>query len=401
MRKLLLSLALVVAFSVHAHVSAADWPNFLGPSYDVTSPETGINTEWDKRPPKMLWKVPMGDRGYAGPAVAKGKLFIIDRKGSNDVVRAINIETGEDVWRFSYPDPARYNYGFAQSTPTVDGDKLYTMSRRGMLHCLTAKDGKKVWAVNIIKRFSGKMARWEMAISPRIDGDRIVVCPGGRNATVAVLDKKTGKTIWKGGGNDRPGYATPVVATIEGKKQYVLLTSVSVIGVDAASGKLLWTYPWRVKYDVNATTPIISGDEVLVSSSYKKGSALLRLKDNRPTVVWQNKTMQSHFNTPILRNGRIYGSTSTGRMVCLDWKTGKTLWQTRGFERGGVVGVAGTIIALDGKRGGITMFKLADDRCTQLGRMKGLGGQSWTAPIVADGKLIVRNKKQLACYSLK
>ena len=400
MQKILKTAVLAAAFCVFGSALAADWPQFRGPNADGISPETGISKDWKDNPPGVLHKVTMGDGGYAGPAVADGRIFIIDHEGADDVVRAIDIETGENVWTFKYADAAQNNYGFARSTPTIDGDRIYTLSRLGVLHCLST-GGEKVWDVNITKRFGGKHPNWQMAMSPVIDGDKVIVVPGGPDAAVAALDKTTGKTIWKGGGSDKPGYATPVVATIGGTKQYVIFTAFKLMGVDAEDGKALWEFPWRTGHDVNASTPIVSGDEIFITSNYGRGCALVKIKDGKAEAVWENKAMASHFSTPVLSDGYIYGSTTAGHLACIEWETGEVAWKVPGFERGGVVAVDGALIAVDGASGEVVMFELASEESRELGRMKPLGGQSWTAPIVADGKLIVRNKAELAWIKLK
>ena len=401
MRRLLTGLVGVALAIGSGPGLASDWPCFLGPNKNGSSPETGINKDWKARPPKLLWKTPMGDRGYAGPSVADGKVLIIDHKGADDVVRAVDIKTGKDVWTFSYPDARGHNYGFSRATPTVDENRVYTLSREGNLHCLKLGDGAKVWAVSLVRRFAGRLPQWRLATSPLIDGDKLIVVPGGRDACVAALDKMSGKTIWKGGGSDKPGYATPVAATLDGKKQYVVFAARNLIGVDAANGRLLWKYPWRTSYDVNAATPIVSGRGVFITSGYRHGCALLKLTGGQPKRVWENKAIQSHFSSPIAHRGYIYGTSDPGRLVCLDARTGKTQWTQRGFQKGGLVALDGVLIVVDGARGSITMCRLSPQRYQELGRITGLGGQSWTAPIVADGKLIVRNKSALACYNLK
>ncbi|MCX7886502.1 MAG: PQQ-binding-like beta-propeller repeat protein, partial [Verrucomicrobiae bacterium] len=216
---------------------AADWPNFLGPTRNSLSPETGLNKNWSTYPPRELWRVPMNDDGYAGPSVANGKVFIVDHRGDKDVVRALDLRTGKDVWTYSYNDRAKPNYGFARATPTVEGGKVYTVSRFGWVHCLDEKTGSLIWRKDVVAQFKGIIPRWEMAWSAVVDGDKLIVVPGGDGAAVAALDKNTGATVWKGGGSDKPGYATPVVATLHGVKQYVVFTAFHLIGVDAASGK--------------------------------------------------------------------------------------------------------------------------------------------------------------------
>ncbi len=399
MRALVGVMALCV-FSLSAVRS--DWPNFLGPNRDGISPETGINKNWKAKEPKILWKTPMGDNGYAGPSVAGGKVFIIDHKGSDDIVRAIDLQTGQDVWTFSYPDMSRHNYGFSHATPTVDGGHVYTMSGLGKLHCLTAADGKKVWVRDIVRELGGKVPEWQVAASPVIDGDRIIVLPGGHGACVAALDKKTGQTIWKGGGDDAASYATPVVATLGGRKQYIVFSAGGLLGVDPADGKLLWRFPWKTSYDVNAATPIVvSDDTIFVTSGYGRGCALVKVAGGRAEAVWENKAMQSHFSTPVLSAGHIYGTSDRNRTVCLEAATGKIKWEEPGGGKGGVIAVDGTLISVDGSRGVVTMMELSPNGFRPLGQITPLGGQSWTAPIVADGRLLLRNKQALVCLDLR
>ncbi len=378
---------------------AADWPNFLGPNRNSISPETGIGKNWNTQPPRELWRTPMSDDGYAGPSVANGKVFIINHDGDKDIVRALDLKTGKEIWAHTYPDSPKANYGFARATPTVDEGKVYTVSRFGIVHCLDENTGKPVWIKDVVKEFKGEIPRWEMAWSPLIDGDKLIVIPGGDGAAVAALNKHTGATLWKGGGSDKPGYATPVVATLNGVKQYIVFTAYHLIGVEAASGKLLWQLPWRTDWDVNAATPLVIEDKIFITSNYKHGCALVSVAGNKPVIVWENKELQCHFNSPILYNHHIYGISN--ELVCLDPQTGKALWKQPGFEKGGLIVVDGVLIAMDGAKGNIVMAEATPQAYRELGRIRPLGGQSWTAPIVADSKLIIRNKNTLACLDLR
>ncbi|NQT20769.1 MAG: PQQ-binding-like beta-propeller repeat protein, partial [Planctomycetes bacterium] len=177
----------IVCLSVHGF--ASDWPRFLGPSATGISTETGINKSWNEKPPKELWRLNLTDGGFAGPAAAGGKVFIIDHKGTNDIVRALDLTTGEEAWAFTYSEPGASNFGFARSTPAVDNGKVYTLSRSGQLHCLNAADGKKIWSKNIVAEYKGKAPKWLMSMSPAIDGDKLVMTPGGPNALVVTLNK--------------------------------------------------------------------------------------------------------------------------------------------------------------------------------------------------------------------
>lgn len=379
----------------------SDWPRFLGPAGNGISSEKGIRKNWSQQPPKALWKVDLSDQGYAGPAVANGKVFIIDHRGSQDVVRALDLKTGADVWTYAYEDTASANYGFARSTPAISGGKVYTVSRLGVVHCLDEKTGKPIWSRDVVKDFSAQRPDWDITGSPVLDGDRLLLSPGGRNAAIVALHKDTGQTLLQGGGDVKTGYATPVVATIAGKKQYLAFTAKALVGVDASDGKTLWSVPWETSYDVNAATPIVLGDSVFITSGYGHGCALVDVTPNGASIRWQSRDLQSRFNTPVLVGNAVYGIGEPGNMVCLDPKTGKVHWRQPGFEFGGLMSVDGVILAMDGRTGACVMVQATPEAYRELGRFTPLGGQSWTAPIVAQGRLIVRNTKAIACFDLK
>jgi outer membrane protein assembly factor BamB len=389
----------------------SDWPQFRGPNADGIAPEKGINKDWKAKPPKELWRVSLGDNGFAGPSVAAGKLFIIDKAGDEDLVRAIDLKTGKDVWTFKYPDPYKpgaADWGRGRSTPVYDSGKLYTQGASGMIHCLDAEKGTKIWSRDY-KEFGGRWEGewWGYTAAPIIDGNKVIYCPGGKGASMVAFDKETGKEIWKGGGDDQAGYATPVIATLEGKKQYVALTGTSLMGVDPENGAVLWKTPWKTSYNVNATTPVvIDKDHVFVTTGYGKGCGLFKIAGGTATAVYTNKEIKSHFTTPILVGEQLYcisgqAGDMGGDLVCLDPMAGKSIWRKPPFECGGLVIVDGAIIAINGKNGDITMAAVNPKEFVELGKIQVLHGRSWTAPIVADGKLFARDMKELVCLDLK
>ncbi len=392
------AIALLVCLATTA--PAEDWPRFLGPNADGISPETGINKNWRAKPPRELWRVKLSDEGYAGPSVADGKVFIMDHEGDQDVVRALDLEKGDEVWRFTYRDAGKANYGFSRATPAYDEGRIYTMSCEGKVHCLDAKSGRKRWMVDVKKQCGGKTGGWRYASSPLVDGKLLVVCPGGK-ATAVALDKGTGRIVWTASGRDKAGYATPVAAEIGGRRQYVIFTGKGVVGLDARSGQKLWDCRWETKHDVNAAAPRVIGNNVFITSNYGRGCAMLSISGRSARIAWENTEMQSQFSTPVVHENHIFGTTNPGRLVCLDPKTGRVVWEKRGFERGGLCSVDGTLIVCDGKKGDVVMCELSTAGYRELGRIKPLGGQHWTAPIVAHKKLIVRNKEAIVCLDLR
>lgn len=393
-------LVLVIACLCCSVAMAADWPNFLGPNRNGIAPDTGLNKDWAAKPPKELWRVPMNDNGFAGPSVAAGKVFIVDHNGSDDIVRALNFETGQQVWQQAYPDTAKFDYGFCRSTPVYSDGKLYVFSRLGTASCLDAETGKFVWSKNLKTDMGGRSPGWDYAGSPLIDGDRLIICMGAANGNVACLDKNTGNPIWTGGNADVAGHTSVIPAQIMGKKQYVVPTATSVIGVDAETGKLAWSIPWQNKCSVNASQPIVEGNYVFVTSGYGIGCALYEVTGGGAVARWRNNTISAHFSSPLYYNGFIY-SNGEGTLVCMNPQDGSTKWRQTGFEKGGLLIADGVILAINGKDGDLVMVKALPDSYQELGRIKPLGGQSWTAPIISEGRVIIRNLTALACLDLR
>lgn len=378
----------------------SDWPRFQGPWGNSLAPRQGMKTNWSQQPPPKLWQVPMGDNGFAGPAVAGGKVYILDHRGAEDVVRCLDLASGKEVWTYAYSEGGADNYGFSRATPCVDGGKVYTISRSGVVNCLDAARGSKLWSRSLQSDLGGGAPQWLYAPSPVIDGNALIVVPGGSRGAVATLNKTTGQTIWQGGGSDKCSYATPVVATLNGVKQYVIFTAKQLSGVRASDGKQLWSVSWPTGCDVNAATPLVSGNRILIASGYNHGCGLVEVSGDSARIVWQNKAIQAHFSSPVLYDSQVYGIGDPGNLVCLEPGSGRVLWQQAGFEKGGLIIVDGLLMAFQGNTGVLVLAKADAGGYQEVGKFTPLGGQSWTAPIVASGKLIVRNKTALACFDL-
>jgi len=377
------------------------WPSFQGPDRNGIARVTGINKNWKVKKPKTLWSVNLKDDGYACPSAAEGMVFIQDRRWRNhEKVRAINIQTGKDVWSFSYADPGYARYGYARATPVYDEGLLYTISRNGRLHCLEAKNGKKLWTMDIIKKYGGELPRWQMAISPLIDGQRLIVCsPGKKN--LIMLDKKNGKEIMKAGNDDGISYATPVIAIINGIRQYIFFTPESLIGIGDKDGKVLWRFPWKSRRGIHVAQPlVVSKNRIFITTGYKKGCAMVEVKGNNTKQLWFTKNMQAHFSSPILYKGFIYGNSDPDHLVCLNPADGSVKWKKKGFQKGGLILADEVLIALGGQSGSLIMVKAVPNTYQELGRIKPAGGRSWTPPIMSDKNLIIRNRTQLMCISL-
>ncbi len=397
MRRLVFLIALLVAFSV---VRAGDWPRFRGPNADGISPETGINKGWNARPPRTLWKVSLGDNGCAAPCVAGGVVYIVDHKGAEDIVRAISLAGGTELWRYAYADATSHRFGFTVSTPLFHEGKLYVASRMGKVLCLDAGTGREIWRRDFVGEFEGRRPPFSYAASPVVDGPRLIVLPGGKNSGTVALDRETGKTLWQSD-TGKGSYATPVVATLFGRKQYLVFVVDGLFGLDVETGKVLWSVPWPSKLEKRGNTPIVIGERVFVTATEGADTGLIDPAGGSPKVVWKHKQMQCHFTTPVYYHGRIYGSSDPKFLLCLDPQTGQILWKREAFQYTSVLGVDDTVIALEGKTGALVMIDATTAEYKELGRTTPLGGQSWTGLVFADGKLLVRNTKELACLDMK
>lgn len=399
----LATLALLAVCLTISTAFAADWPNFFGPSRNGIAPDTGLNKDWGANPPPVLWRCDMSDNGYAGPCVAGGKVFIIDRAGENDVVKCLNLADGQEVWRATYQEGGGDNYGFARSTPAVADGKVYTLSRFGILCCLDASNGRILWSRSLMREFGGKPPQWNYSGSPLVDGNKVIVQSGSPRGNVIAFNVANGEPLWLSENTDSAGYATATIATVLGQRQYVMATGKSVIGVHPDTGKTLWSCNWTTKYDVNASQPIVEGNYVFITSGYGSGCGLVEVTPQGAQPRWQNNEISAHFSSPIYYNGFIYSNSDAGggSLVCMSPQQGQVAWRQGGFEKGGLLIADGVIIACVGNTGDVVMCQADPTGYRELGRLKPLGGQAWTAPILADGCLLVRNKQALVCLTLK
>ena len=258
----------VLSGGVCGVMRAADWPAFGGPTHDGVAAEVGINKDWTARPPKTLWTVNLGDDGHAGMSVAEGKVFIVDHAEGKDVVRALDVATGREVWSFGYVDAKKNRYGYSVATPLVENGRVYTISRLNKVHCLNAATGEMYWSRDLLKDFAGARTEWDYAASPVMVEGKLIVFPGGKNAAVAALDVTNGQTLWQGAGDSRPGYATPVIAKLNGRTQIVAFLAEGMLGIDPATGERLWTFPWVVDHQQNSATPLVRGNTIFYSTAW-------------------------------------------------------------------------------------------------------------------------------------
>ena len=335
-------------------------------------------------------------------AVSAGRLYTVGNKGNVDVVYCLNAATGAEIWKHTYPqalDPRQFEGGPA-GTPTVDGDRVYTLSHEGDLFCLSAATGAVLWSKNLQRDFGGIRPEWGYSGSPLVDGDMVTVDSGGAGASTVALDKATGALKWKAG-NDAGGYSSPVACNLAGTRCVAIFKADALVGLNAATGQELWRYRWETHADINAATPIVFGDKIFITSGYGTGCALLQVRPGKVTELWRNRNLSSQLASPVLVQGYIYGihgNVGKGELRCLDLGNGAIKWK-QNIGGGALIAASGYLVALS-ERGELIVAEASPASYREVARAQVLGGRSWVAPAVADGKIYCKNNRgSLVCLA--
>jgi outer membrane protein assembly factor BamB len=406
-------LPILVLLNLLAASSAADWPQFRGPNRDDVSKETGLLKSWPKDGPPLAWKVKELGGGYSSVSVAGDRIYTLGNKGSVSNVIALDRVNGKVIWSAEVGQ-AGGNLG---CTPTVDGDRVYALGQEGDLVCLQTSDGKRVWHRNLLKEFGGSIGNWHYCESPLVDGDRVIVTPGGKEATMVALDKKTGETSWKCAialAQARAGYSSAVIAKVGGIKQYVQLLDGGLVGV-STDGKSLWIYEKLGPNTANIPTPIVLNDHVLAVAGYGKGGALLKLaasgKDVKVEEVYFNRELTNKHGGVLVVGDYAYGDTDDqGKPYCAEVKSGKVLWKRTGNEgKGGEKGRgSASVTYADGRlyfqydNGVVALVEASPDGYKETGSFQVItDGHAWAHPVVVGGKLYLREGDSLYCYDVR
>jgi outer membrane protein assembly factor BamB len=389
-----------------------DWPQWRGPRRDGVSLETGLLTEWPAGGPKKLWEAKTGV-GYSSVAVADGRAITMVQDGDDEAVVCWNADTGKELWRFRYScHYVNSNGSGPRSTPTIDGDYVYTVGATGIFHCLKAAEGQRVWRHDLLDEFGAQNLQWGVAFSPLIEGDLVLTNPGGGEGnSIVAFDKNTGEVAWKAC-DDMAGYSSPIAVTAAGERQVLFFTAAGLVSLSPRDGKVFWRFAWENGTKVSAATPISfrakiedgSFDYVFVSSNYNKGAVLLKLLPAgagavKVERVYQTKQMQNHFSSSVRHGKYLYGFNDS-RLACLDVTTGKAAWQERGFDKGSLTIADGRLIIL-GEHGKLALAQADPTKYHELASFAFSHNQCWTVPVVANGKLYVRDQEKIVCYDLR
>jgi len=423
----------------------SDWRSFLGPSHDGSSPETKLLVNWPKGGPTLLWEMRKGT-GYSSPAISEDRLVYFHREGNQEKVECLHPETGAKYWDFSYETHFEDRYGYnngPRASPVIDGDRVYTYGAEGKLHCLKLQTGQVYWKRNLSAEFKVPQDFFGTATTPLIEGDLLIINVGApRGPTVAAFHKLTGKMVWGAARDWGPSYASPVPATVGGKRRIFVFAggesqppTGGLIVLDPANGAIDFTFPMRSKsYEsVNAASPVVAGNQVFISASYKTGGALLNLlPDGKHSVAWTSQEIGTHFNTAIHKNGYLYAfdgrNEPDASLVAVELKTGKVMWrenpeweetievngrqtkQRLGTFRGTLLAADGHFLCL-GELGYLLWMDLSPQGYKELNRAWLFAArETWSLPVLSHGLLyisqhsrdiVTREQPRLLCYDLR
>jgi outer membrane protein assembly factor BamB len=381
---------------------AADWPQWRGVNRDGMSADTGLLDAWPKDGPRLLWKAQdLGD-GYSGPAIAGDRLYVQGQQGGQQFVMAYDVHNGKQLWKTPAGKIFNGDRGNGpRGTPTIDGVRLYALSADGTLVCLETANGRLVWGLNLVERFGGRAPNWGYSESPLVDGDRLIVMPGGPAAAVVALDKNTGNLVWKSQ-NDRAGYSSAIALDIGGTHALALLTAEAAIGLDSKDGGLLWRYTRVANRVANIATPITHDGNVFFSTDYGTGCALLKpTPDGKTAEVYFNRDMRNHYTTSVLVGDCLYGFSSE-ILTAMEFKTGKVAWRDRSVGKGNCI-YAGQRLYCMGEDGVVGLIDPTPTAYKEVSRFEIPRGafNTWTPPAVANGRLYLREQNNLYCYDIK
>jgi outer membrane protein assembly factor BamB len=395
--------------------NAADWPQFRGPQRTGVSSETGLLKEWPKEGPKLVWHArDIGD-GYATPALAGNRLYLLSSRGlDNEFVQALSTGDGKQIWatkigKVGNPEQ-RPSFPTSRSTPTVEGDVLYALGSDGDLACLETAGGKVRWQKNLRAEFGGRPGQWAYSESPLIDGDALVVTPGGAQAAIVALNKKTGALIWKVAvpGADPAAYASIIIFEAGGRKQYAQYMENGVVAVDAKTGQFLWRYD-GTKSITNIPTLVAGGGQIYTSG--RAAGALLRPVAAeggwKAEEVYKQRGLPSSNGGSVLVGKVLYGTGDQG-LVAVDFATGKPFWANPGIGAASVLHAEGRLY-LHGENGDVALVEATSEGYREKGRftppnqpkhVRGGMEKAWPYPVVANGRLYIRDLDSLWCYDV-
>ena len=378
------------------------YPQFLGPSRDATLAGPRLARDWTKHPPRPLWRQPVGE-GWSGFAIASGVAVTQEQREGEERVVAYEPRTGKPLW--SHGDEARYATVIAgvgpRATPTIDGDRVYTLGATGLLNALELRSGRRLWSRDVVRESGATLPDWGKSSSPLVVDGRVIVPGGGPGRALVAFDAASGAPVWSAG-DGGASYSSATLLTLAGRRQVVVLNARSVSGHDPATGAVLWEQPFP-SGQPNVSMPVQLGpDRLLASVGYGVGSKAYRLAESggalRATLEWESPRLKSKFANLIVRDGSVFG-LDDGVLTCLDPATGERRWKSGRLGHGQLLLVAGLLL-VQTEDGELVLVEPSPEAYRELARFAVLDGKTWNPPALAGALLVVRNDREAAAYEL-
>jgi outer membrane protein assembly factor BamB len=381
---------------------SAYWTDFRGPQRDGHYRQQPIRTDWPSDGLKPMWKEPVGG-GYASLVIANGRAFTIEQRGSEEVVAAYDVMTGRELWTNTWTAAFRETMGGdgPRATPTWADGRVYALGAEGELRAIEDSTGRTVWRTNILRDAGARNLQWGMSASPLIVNETVVVLPGGPNGqSIVAYDRAGGKRAWSAQG-DQQAYSSPMLVTLGGVQQILVFSASRLMGLAPDGSKVLWEYPWKTQFDINASQPLVVGDNrVFLSTGYGTGAAVIEVSgDGSVREVWRNIRMKNQFTSSVLHDGYIYG-LDENILACVDAATGDLKWKGGRYGYGQVVLASGHLIVLT-EDGNLALVRATPERHEERVRFPAIEGKTWNHPAMSDGVLLVRNLAEMAAFDLR
>ena len=402
--------SVLIVATAWAAVQAGDCPRFRGPAGDGTFSETGLLKQWPEGGPKLAWTAKGLGQGYSSATVANGTVYVT---GMDDQKQGYLFAFGLDgspKWKTAYgPELDKRGPAVAgtRGTPTIDGDRVFLVTGLGKVITFDAAKGQVLKTVDLLERFGAKQAQFGFAESVLVDGQKVICTPGGPDASLAALDRNTGEVLWQTKGLSQPtGCCSARIIDHGGRRLILTMLAQSVVAVDPGTGEVVWQHEYPHRAGVQPNPPLYGGGLVYVSSGMGVGGAMLSLADSSPSAApkWTDKTMDCQMQGTVLIDGYIYGTAQSGNkgLVCLEWKTGKAVWNAPAIGQGVVVAAEGMlyVYALDGKMYLVKPNPAAFEPVSQFAVSEGTN-EHWAHPTIANGRLYIRHGDALIVYDIK
>tara|TARA_R110002072_G_scaffold173600_2_gene328258 strand:- start:12457 stop:14103 length:1647 start_codon:yes stop_codon:yes gene_type:complete len=393
-----------------AESSSGDWNQFRGPNRDNISPEQNLLSNWPDQGPPQAWTARGIGEGYSAVSISNGRVYTMGNVGPEEKVICLDLESGREIWTASNGEAYREGQGNGpRGTPSIVDGKVYSLGANGDLSCLDAQTGQPQWRKNILRDFGGSNITWGISESVLVDGDKVICTPGGQRATMVALNRNTGNVIWTAAvpTSPRASYSSPIAIEVGGVRQYVNYTHGGVVGVRASDGQVMWGHRESANNTANCSTPVFYNGNVFTASGYDTGGSLFQLQTRNgqtvSQVAYSTKEMKNHHGGMVVVDGYLYGSSDPGILKCIELRSNRVVWQNRSVGKGAVSYADGHLYVRS-EQGPVALVEATPNGYEEKSRFdqpQRSGRPSWSHPVIANGKLFLRDMDNLLAYDIR